>query len=62
MEKHIYELPIKLPAEGCTLVYTKNGKVKAAVVKRPEQYLATIDEFLELTKAACFPVALSAEE
>ncbi|PIJ51984.1 hypothetical protein BL250_03200 [Erwinia sp. OLTSP20] len=62
MDKYLYELPVKLPAKGCTLVYTDNGVVTAAVVKRPDQYVATVDEFFELAKAACFPVEPPAEE
>lgn len=62
MEKYLYELPIELPTTGCTLVYTDNGMVTVAAVKRPDQYVATVDEFFELAKAACFPVDPPAEE
>lgn len=54
MGKYIYELPIKLPAYGCTLVYTKEGIVTLAVVKRADQYIATLEEFLEIARSAGF--------
>ncbi len=50
MKKNLYELPVVLPARGCTLVYTNNGEVTAAVIKRPDQYVATIEELIELVR------------
>jgi hypothetical protein len=51
-----YVLPAKLPANGCTIVYTKNRVVIALEVMRPGQFVCTIPGFIELAESVGYRV------
>jgi len=50
--KFLYELPIELPNEGCTFIYTKNSTVVAAEIKRADQFVSTLAGFIMLAQSA----------
>jgi len=51
-----YVLPAALPANGCTIVYTKNRVVIAVEVMRPGQFVCTIPGFIELAESVGYRV------
>lgn len=51
-----YVLPAELPANGCTIVYTKNRVVIAVEVMRPGQFVCTIPGFIELAESVGYSV------
>lgn len=55
-EEFTYVLPVELPVDGCTLVYTKNRVVLAIEVLRPDQFVCTIPGFIELAESVGYQV------
>jgi len=51
-----YALPVELPVEGCSIVYTKNRVVTAVEVMRPGQFVCTIPGFIELAESVGYRV------
>lgn len=51
-----YVLPAELPANGCTIVYTKNRVVIAVEVMRPGQFVCTIPGFIELAESVGYRI------
>jgi hypothetical protein len=50
-------LPAELPAEGCSIVYTKNRVVIAVEVMRPGQFVCTIPGFIELAESVGYKIS-----
>ncbi|PVZ84845.1 hypothetical protein C9426_22085 [Serratia sp. S1B] len=48
---YTYDLPIPLPPDGCTIVYTRHGIITAAEVMRADQFVGTIRSFMEIAES-----------
>lgn len=55
-DKYLYELPAKLPIEGCTIVYTRHGIVTAVEAMRVGQFISTLRGFIELAESVGYQI------